>query len=257
MAMPPQEKNRGLTPFQIFTAAQRPDLKQVGAVDEAWPPFMLHDPIGMRLFSKLYSYFPEFQLFLVDQNESVVGLGNSVPLRWDEAIANLPETGWDWVLQKGAQDRETGLTSNLLSAVQIVILPNFQGKGLSSTLVEGLRAVGRQHGMKTLVAPVRPNLKARYCLTPIERYIKWTDGKGLPFDPWMRVHARAGANIVKPAARSMLITGTVAEWEEWTGIRFPETGAYVVPGALVPVEIDLEKDLGRYVEPNVWMRHDL
>jgi hypothetical protein len=28
-----------------------------------------------------------------------------------------------------------------------------------------------------------------------------------------------------------------------------------VPGALVPVRIDRERDVGTYVEPNVWMRH--
>ena len=38
-------------------------------------------------------------------------------------------------------------------------------------------------------------------------------------------------------------------------MTFPETGAYVVPGALVPVEIDRERDEGLYVEPNVWMIH--
>jgi hypothetical protein len=49
----------------------------------------------------------------------------------------------------------------------------------------------------------------------------------------------------------------VADWESWTGIEFPETGIYVVAEALVPVEVDREKDLGTYVEPNVWMRHTL
>jgi hypothetical protein len=29
----------------------------------------------------------------------------------------------------------------------------------------------------------------------------------------------------------------------------------VVPDALVPVEIDRERDEGLYVEPNVWMVH--
>lgn len=29
----------------------------------------------------------------------------------------------------------------------------------------------------------------------------------------------------------------------------------VVPGSLVPVDIDRERDLGTYVEPNVRMRH--
>jgi hypothetical protein len=31
--------------------------------------------------------------------------------------------------------------------------------------------------------------------------------------------------------------------------------SYVVPGALVPVEIDRERDEGHYLEPNVWMVH--
>ena len=53
----------------------------------------------------------------------------------------------------------------------------------------------------------------------------------------------------------MRIPGRVADWESWTGMGFPESGAYVVPGALVPVEIDRERDEGVYVEPNVWMHH--
>ena len=44
----------------------------------------------------------------------------------------------------------------------------------------------------------------------------------------------------------MVITGTISEWEEWTGMRFPESDAYVVPGALQPVVMDLERDLGIY-----------
>lgn len=55
----------------------------------------------------------------------------------------------------------------------------------------------------------------------------------------------------------MTVRGTVAEWEGWTGMRFPESGAYVVPGALCPVEMDVEGDLGVYGEPNVWMLHDV
>jgi len=35
----------------------------------------------------------------------------------------------------------------------------------------------------------------------------------------------------------------------------PETGRYVVPGALDLVEVDRERDLGTYAETNLWMRH--
>ena len=51
----------------------------------------------------------------------------------------------------------------------------------------------------------------------------------------------------------MRIEGTVREWEEWTGMVFPDEGEYVVPGALVPVRF--ADGRGVYVEPNVWMRH--
>jgi hypothetical protein len=54
---------------------------------------------------------------------------------------------------------------------------------------------------------------------------------------------------------SLTVVGTVAEWEAWTGIVFPESGRYVVPGALPTVVIDRERDLGRYDDPNIWMRH--
>jgi hypothetical protein len=53
----------------------------------------------------------------------------------------------------------------------------------------------------------------------------------------------------------MIITGTVAEWEGWTQMAFPQTGRYVVPAALDLVEIDVERDQGVYRETNLWMRH--
>ena len=63
-----------------------------------------------------------------------------------------------------------------------------------------------------------------------------------------------GAEIAK-VRRVDAHPGTVAQWEEWTELAFPDSGSYVVPGALVPVEIDRERDQGLYLEPNVWMVH--
>ncbi|AQZ62322.1 hypothetical protein BKM31_13375 [[Actinomadura] parvosata subsp. kistnae] len=36
---------------------------------------------------------------------------------------------------------------------------------------------------------------------------------------------------------------------------FPDSGSYVVPGALAPVMIDRQHDRGELVEPNVWVQH--
>ena len=72
-----------------------------------------------------------------------------------------------------------------------------------------------------------------------------------------RVHARLGARIATPSPRSMRINGSVADWEQWTGMAFPVTGEYVVPRAAATVTIVRESDRGTYFDPNLWMVHSL
>src|SRR5439155_240013 len=62
-------------------------------------------------------------------------------------------------------------------------------------------------------------------------------------------------NIPEVLERGVVVTDAVARLQEWTGLRFPESGPYVVPGAFQPVKIDVRRDIGRYEEANVWMRH--
>jgi len=115
--------------------------------------------------------------------------------------------------------------------------------------------IARRHELGSLIAPVRPSWKERYPLVPIERYAGWRRADGLLFDPWMRVHERLGAAVLKAEPHSLRITGTVADWEGWTAMSFPETADYWFPGGLATVAIDRDADEGRYWEPNVWMRH--
>ena len=100
---------------------------------------------------------------------------------------------------------------------------------------------------------MRPTWKERYPLIPMERYVRWTRQDGLAFDPWIRLHARLGAEQLEVCPASLRVEGTREEWEAWAGMPFPADGRYAVPGALVPVEFAGGR--GEYVEPNVWMRH--
>jgi GNAT superfamily N-acetyltransferase len=246
--------------LRIVTSAERRDLLdqyEGEIVAAAWPEFMLNDHVANRLFGKLYDVFPEYQFMLVDDQDYVLAVGNSIPLHWEQHFDQLPDLGWDWALEQGFVDHEAGRAPNIQSALSIAIRPNLQGKGLSRRMVEAMREIGAAHGLADLIAPVRPSMKSRYPLTAIERYIMWQNEDGTPFDAWMRVHVRVGATIVKAATQSMLIKGSITEWEGWTGMRFPESGRYVVQGALSPIEIDCDQDEGRYVEPNVWMRHKI
>ena len=138
-----------------------------------------------------------------------------------------------------------------------MIAADEQGRGLSIRMIERMAELAGLQGFECLIAPVRPSLKHRYPLASVERYVEWRRRDGTHFDPWLRTHKRFGGEIVKVAPRSMTIPGTIAEWEEWTSISSPESGEYVVPGALVPIEINVESNRGVYVEPNVWMVHRL
>jgi GNAT superfamily N-acetyltransferase len=185
-----------------------------------------------------------------------VAQGHTIPCRWDGTPDGLP-AGIDGVLEQGIELARLEQRPNTLSALAIEILPDWQGRGLSETMIEAMAAIARKHRLRKLIAPVRPTWKERYPLTPIDRFAAWTREDGLPFDPWMRVHARLGGEIVKPEPRSLRITAPVADWEEWTGMRFPESGEYVFPRGLAPLTIDIGADVGSYWEPNVWMAHEM
>jgi hypothetical protein len=245
------------TEYQILSAKQDSALVDSAnkRIHDQWPEFMLHDPVA-DCFTDLYEKLPEFQFVLIKPGSSEpLAIGNSIPLAWHEKMEDLPNDGWDWAMTKGIDDLKAGRVPNILCALQVVVFNEFRGRGISRHVVAAMREIGKIHGLNGLIAPVRPSKLCDYPLTPIDDYIKWTGAEDCPFDPWLRVHFNLGARIIKPCPTAMRITGTVAEWESWTDMRFPGSGKYIVPGALVPVQIDLVTDSGTYIEPNVWMYH--
>jgi hypothetical protein len=237
-----------------FTADERPDLVDRRAhLIDTWPAFMLEDPVSHRCWNLLYERFGALQHLLLDEaTDELVAEANCVPVNVD--LDALPERGWDDVLERGTTSDDT---PTAVSAISIVVSDTRRGEGLSTLCLQRMRDGAAEHGYPDLVAPVRPSWKTRYPLVDVDRYVGWETPEGLPFDPWLRAHARAGAELVNVCHESMTIPGSVGEWETWAGMPFPDSGDYVVPGALALVSIDRDADLGLYVEPNVWMRHRL
>ena len=223
---------------------------------ESWPEFMRQDPIGNAYFDRLRTDFGDFQFMLYD-GDTLAVVCHSIPVRWDLNEHYLPNRGWDWALETGFELLERGETPITLCAIGIQVARAYQGKGVSQQAVRAMKQIAVQHGFNALIAPVRPSLKHRYPLTPMARYVEWTQADGTPFDPWLRTHWRLGAKIVKVAQQSMIIPGSVAEWESWAEMKFPDSGDYVVPLALNPVNVEVERDLVTYIEPNVWMHHPI
>jgi GNAT superfamily N-acetyltransferase len=239
------------------TMAERPDLRlPARELMSMWPDFMHEDPVANAFFGRVRDEYPDLQFFAWDDElEMVIAEGDAVPTTWDGDPETLPAGGLDAVLEASFADDAPA--PNTLCALQIVISSDQQGRGLSRRMIERMGELGRLAGFDTLIAPVRPSWKHRYPLVDIERYVGWRRSDGTHFDPWLRTHERIGGVILKVAPRSMVIPGTVSEWEGWAHMPFPETGTYVVPGALVPVEVDVEADLAVYIEPNVWMLHQI
>ena len=245
---------------RLVSLAEEPNLRDaLGSVHvSVWPTFMVEggDAAAARNWDRLFSTWPEFQLCLFDAGGRLVAAHNSAPLAWDGTDDGLPE-GWDDQFERSAAGADAGRAPDTLGAIQIVVDPAVQGSRLSGVMIEAMRANARRHGFRALIACVRPTMKARYPITPIERYASWTRDDGLPFDPWIRLHVRLGGRIVRSSPRSMTYRGTLSEWEAWTGMAFPESGEYVVEGGAATVRIDRVADVGVYHDPNVWVVHAL
>lgn len=237
--------------MKLVRYADRPELRQLR--ERFWsnfPEFMNHNEPGTRYWGRLYEEFGPFQLCLLDGDEPVAE-GHSIPIAWNGTLEDLP-SGWDEAFTRGA---ERSGVATVLCALVISVLPERRGQGLSRRMIDAFKEAARADGLRALIAPVRPTWKERYPLIPIERYMTWRREDGAPFDPWLRIHERAGGEILAPAPESMTIEAPVSDWEQWTGMRLPEDGTYVIPGALAPLEV--RNGRARHVEPNVWMRHEL
>ena len=239
--------------FEIVTTAERPDLHPQfdDAFASSWPEFIFHDPVSRHFVPLVQERFARFDVTVVNDGVVVAG-GWAVPLAWDATIPNLP-AGYDDALVRAFAVEKT--INDTLCVMAVAVAPDWRGHALSSLVLNELRRRAAAAGLARVIAPVRPTLKASYPLTPMATFARWRRPDGSHLDPWIRVHERLGATILVPAPRSMIINGSVAQWEEWASMSFPESGAYVVPGALDLVMIDRESDAGIHLEPNIWMRH--
>ncbi|KAL7271483.1 hypothetical protein RUND412_005753 [Rhizina undulata] len=172
---------------------------------------------------------------------------------------------------------------------------NITGIDIASEILSKMKEAAIEAGFEAFVVPLRPTGKGngdKFVWMDMGKYCSLTQGDDLalvdglrddflafrqggvePYDPWIRKHVRFGGSMVKVCYSGYTVEGTKAEWEEWTNLDFnissvnpdlevgvaseEEKGFYevVIPGALFPVKYYPGKDLGVYIEPNLWIRH--
>ena len=245
-----------VTDVRVWSLEERPDLVTAfGDMPTSWAEFMRHDPAAWALGS-LREVYPGFHLVAV-ADEEPGAFARSTPFPWSGLDEDLSDQGWDDVVGRALRAHMGGRTPDAVSALEIAVHPDWQGRGLSAQMLGHLREVSRRHGFSDLVAPVRPSAKHLEPRTPMSVYALRCRDDGLPHDPWLRTHVRAGGRIVRVCPAAMCIAETLATWRSWTGMAFDTDGDVIVPSALAPVHTSLADNRAVYVEPNVWVRHRL
>jgi GNAT superfamily N-acetyltransferase len=130
--------------LEFPTRAEQPGrLPHIASLREgAWPEFMYHDAVLARLFERVIADDAEFQFYAWDdERDEVVGVGNAVPAAWDGEIATLPDGGIDAMVE--ARFADDAPPPTVLSAQQILIAPEYRGRGLSRRMIERMAEIGR------------------------------------------------------------------------------------------------------------------
>lgn len=245
--------------YVVYTHAQRPDLAHhCGSLGDQWATFMHHEAASQPHYSEMKAIYSHLCFYVCEtathERERVVMQVQAMGLHWDGSRADLP-TGWTDAVRRSVDEHHAHVAPNTLCGLSVTIAATHQGQGLGAEALQLMRDLAAHEQYQQLIVPVRPSQKADYPLIPMRDYLTWQRDDGLAYDNWLRVHQRCGADIADVAEKSLVVRGSVAEWEQWTGKPFPESGHYVVAGALCPVQIDCERDVGVYVEPNVWVVH--
>jgi hypothetical protein len=242
--------------YSVKTRADSLQLKKAAiAVEQsAWNAlgFLNFTRAHFQHYEDLLEEYADFQLCLVDDVTGYpVAVGCCVPFYCPD-VENLPAEGWDWVVESASRkDR----APNMLGGLGISVPQVHRAKGLARLMIKAMKDKASERGLDGVVIPVRPTAKAKHPEVEMSEYVTWKDEKDRAYDPWIRSHLSAGGKIVGHASRSMVVEEPVAFWETWSGQHFERSGKYQMPGALTQVSIELENDLGSYVEPNVWFAY--
>jgi len=245
------------------TVADRPALQgEVTAlIERVWPRFITRAGSVPGMPSPdwlgIYRRWPDLQYAMLSVDGEVMAAGNAAVVHDPGPLDRLPDTGWDWAMAQSAADHDAERSGGTMVGLSVTIAPEHQGKGLAGRMVAQMKAVCQQNGLERLIIPVRPTWKPRYPLIPMNTYSQWKNDQGLPFDPWLRCHVRAGGRILHACDAAMTMGGTAASWESWLDMPMLTSGTYTGPGLLAPMTLDRDAGRGVYVEPNVWVVHEI
>jgi GNAT superfamily N-acetyltransferase len=163
-------------------ARPRPNDQMAHLFAGGWPAFITADQEVKRYIGRVRELFADLELVLLDSDDVIVAAGWAVPIRWSGEPADLPD-GYTGSLARAVDGHERDHSPDTLVVAAAQVRPDLRGQGVAGELLTALRHLADERGWARVIAPVRPTLKVRYPLTPIERFASWTRE-----DPSQRLH---------------------------------------------------------------------
>lgn len=225
------------------------------AIAKAFPQVIGESQIIKAFWNRLEEYFPEFQLFLVSQDDDLIGFINTIPFQYTGSMKGLPESGWDWMFTKGISGFENNQPPNYLGGLQVIVRQKYQKLGYSKQILNYGKQVFKSAKLQKLLIPIRPTKKHGFPKMNMQDYMNLREENEI-YDPWIRTHVKGGAEIIKVCENSMSIRGDIKFWERILNTKLVQSGEHHLSGALSPITIDLKNNRGEYIEPNVWIKYD-
>lgn len=234
-----------------LTTAQK---KEYGlAVQAAFPPIIQQSAIIKKYWAEIERSFPDHQLFAYNDKEELLGIINSIPFNWNDSLDNLPDRGWDFIVEKGIEDKHKKRKPNTIGGLQIIVPHAHRGKGYSKFLIAELKELKIRKEYENLVIPIRPTLKHNHPQMKMQEFLL-EKKDGWHVDPWIRTHIKCGGEVIKVCEQSMFIEADLGFWSSISTVPLIN-GFNIIQGALNPVYIDMEKKRGEYIEENIWIKY--
>jgi GNAT superfamily N-acetyltransferase len=236
--------------------ARREDEERCWALEaEVWPTF------HAEAVEEDY-YAPELHVVAESADGEIVATGNAVPWSWQGSVDALEGIGWqevqrEWALRarRGWRREMRRRTDNVACALGISISPRLRFQGLGLRMLDALRERAAAEGYEALLAPVRPTAKWRMPELTYRAYMDVRLPDGQHFDPWLRLHERAGGRILTVCEESFRMRFPRSSWERMTGLRLPENGCLLLEGG--NDYLRLANAGGEMVEGSIWVLHAL
>jgi GNAT superfamily N-acetyltransferase len=214
----------------------------------AGPPFLAELTGDHRRL--LRERWPGHQWLASVEGGGAVVAVQALAIRWDGTTEDAPGAGVGALI--GGAD-PSAADADTLVVLDVAVHPEVRGRGYGTQVLAALDRLSGTVGLERLLVLLRTHAKRHHPLVPFARYLSAVDGDGRPRDGWLAAAWESGLHPVRGVDRSFVSRAPVAAWERWYGRPFPTSGPYLVPGAIKPAIVELERDEGRYREPHLWV----